>query len=545
VDRRTLIAFTLIILIFLLYPVYVRWITGGSTYQESQAPTSSAKDTAVKDKPPAEELAAKVQSTEEEREPALEIEPAPGGEEKLIRVETPLYSAVLTSAGGNLVTWKLKRYSMDDEGPVSLIREGKPGFFNLVVQSGRRKTDLGRYNFRVIGDDLELNDKTEQGTLRFELEVAGDGRLVKEYTFYHDRYDIKLKLDLDGLFDWKKEPVDLRLVLGPGLNVTEKNRKNDLKEFRALTYMGGRVVQVRLKSVKQDKKISNTGDIKWAGLRTKYFMAAVIPEGGLFSETESRGGGEALEIAAERRCDTGKMSFTAFIGPMDYDLLKSYGVGLENAVYMGWSLVKPISRVILRFLKATHRVIPNYGIVIIIFSILIKILFYPLSMKSMSSMRKMQALQPKVAELKEKYKNDPQQLNKAMMRLYKEEGVNPLGGCLPLILQLPVFISLYAVLYHTIEMRDAGFVLWISDLSQKDPYYVLPILMGITMFVQQKMTTASDPRQAAMTYLMPIIFTWFFLGFPSGLVLYWLVNNLLQVIQQWLTRPRAATVQEA
>jgi YidC/Oxa1 family membrane protein insertase len=204
-----------------------------------------------------------------------------------------------------------------------------------------------------------------------------------------------------------------------------------------------------------------------------------------------------------------------------------------------------------------HEVIPNYGVVIILLSALTKLLFWPLTQKSFKSMREMQKLQPAMAELKEKYKDDPQKLNKAMMELYRERGVNPLGGCLPMLLQMPVFIALFNVLRTTIELRRAPFMLWINDLSSPDiiakmpfslPFIgnnlsLLPILMGVAMFVQQKMQSA-DPKQAALTYMMPIIFTVLFFTFPSGLVLYWLVNNILTIGHQYLMN-RADRAQEA
>jgi YidC/Oxa1 family membrane protein insertase len=216
-------------------------------------------------------------------------------------------------------------------------------------------------------------------------------------------------------------------------------------------------------------------------------------------------------------------------------------------VDFGWKWIRPLSRLIFAFMLLCHRAIPNYGVVIIILSALTKLLFWPLTQKSFKSMREMQRLQPEMAAMKEKYKNDPQRLNKAMMELYRERGVNPVGGCLPLLLQMPVFISLFNVLRLTIELRRAPFMLWIRDLSAPDvvarmpfslPFIgdavsVLPILMGIAMFLQQKMS-ATDPKQAAMTYMLPIVFTVMFFRFPSGLVLYWLVNNVLTIGHQYL-----------
>jgi YidC/Oxa1 family membrane protein insertase len=208
---------------------------------------------------------------------------------------------------------------------------------------------------------------------------------------------------------------------------------------------------------------------------------------------------------------------------------------------MGWTLIRPVSRLILAFFVFVHRFIPNYGLVIIIFSIILKIIFYPLTHKQLEATRKMQQLQPQLAALKEKYKNDPQRLNKETMALYKKGGANPLGGCFPLLLQMPIFFALFSVFRSTIELRRAEFFLWIKDLSVKDPYLVLPIVMAVTMFIQQKMTV-KDPKQAAMVYLMPAIMFFFFMNFASGLVLYWTVFNILSIIQQVFVERKGTVV---
>jgi YidC/Oxa1 family membrane protein insertase len=239
-----------------------------------------------------------------------------------------------------------------------------------------------------------------------------------------------------------------------------------------------------------------------------------------------------------------------YAGPLDYQDLKALGHGLDKAVDFGWKWISPLSRLIFAFLVLCYKVIPNYGWVIIILSALTKLIFHPLTQKSMKSMRQMQKIQPEVQKLRETHKKDAQALNKAIMELYRKRGVNPMGGCLPLVLQMPVFIALFNVLQKTIELRHAKFMFWIHDLSAPDviarlpfslPFIgsavsLLPILMGIAMYLQQKMTT-TDPKQAMMTYMLPVVFTVMFFKFPSGLVLYWLVNNILTIAHQYyLTR---------
>ncbi|HET9888556.1 MAG TPA: membrane protein insertase YidC, partial [bacterium] len=227
-------------------------------------------------------------------------------------------------------------------------------------------------------------------------------------------------------------------------------------------------------------------------------------------------------------------------------------LGIEGAVDLGYAWVRPLSQLILKLLIGMHKIVPNYGIVIILFSILISLLFFPLTFKSTKSMRDMAALKPRLEALKQKHAKDPQKLSEATMKLYKEAGVNPLGGCLPLLLQMPIFFALYAVLFHTIELRGAPFVAWIHDLSQPDILFrlpfslpvigsaigLLPIIMGITSFIQARQT-AVDPSQKAMTMMMPVVMTFVFFSFPSGLVLYWLTNNVMMILQRLMMKPSA------
>ena len=227
--------------------------------------------------------------------------------------------------------------------------------------------------------------------------------------------------------------------------------------------------------------------------------------------------------------------YVSFIGPKDYDLLKASGHQLEQAKDYGFFsvLAKPLMHV----LKFFYGYIGNYGFSIILLTICIKLIFWPLTQKSYKSMKGMQKLQPQMQKMREKYSNDKQRLNQEMMSFYKENKVNPLGGCLPMLIQIPVFFALYQVLLGAIELRHAPFIFWIADLSVKDPYYITPLIMGATMFVQQKMTpTNMDPTQAKIMLMMPVVFTFMFLNFPAGLVVYWMVNNLLTILQQYLIK---------
>lgn len=228
----------------------------------------------------------------------------------------------------------------------------------------------------------------------------------------------------------------------------------------------------------------------------------------------------------------GVNDYYVYIGPKEYDNLKKLGVGLEHIVDFGFFSI--IAMPLFWVLKQFYSISNNYGVAIIILTTVVRIPFIPLINKSQESMKKMQDIQPRMAEVKEKYKNDPQKMQKETMELYKKHKVNPLGGCLPMLLQIPVFFALYKVLLIAIELRDAPFMFWIHDLSVKDPYYVLPVIMGVTMVIQQKMTPSTmEPMQQKIMMLMPVVFTFMFLSFPSGLVVYWLINNVLSIAQQF------------
>ncbi|TSA53141.1 MAG: membrane protein insertase YidC, partial [Planctomycetaceae bacterium] len=231
---------------------------------------------------------------------------------------------------------------------------------------------------------------------------------------------------------------------------------------------------------------------------------------------------------------SGFFNYSLYLGPKDYDILKTENIGLENSIDFG-SWIKWLALPLLIALKFLYQYVHNYGIAIVILTILIKIIFWPLGNKSYKSMKEMQKLQPMIKELQEKHKDDKAKVSQETMALYKRYKVNPMGGCLPMLIQIPVFFGLYKALLYSIELRHEPFFFWIQDLSAKDPYYITPIIMGATMFLQQKMTpqAGGNPMQQKLMLWMPVIFTFLFLNFPSGLVIYWLFNNVLSIGQQY------------
>jgi YidC/Oxa1 family membrane protein insertase len=296
--------------------------------------------------------------------------------------------------------------------------------------------------------------------------------------------------------------------------------------------------------------------VRWAGFDNKYFIIAFIPPPGSALRISRRQDAEGERAVIYLKMPPGENRLSVFSGPKDMDILASAGVELERAINLGW--FGPIARPLLALLKWLNRGVKNYGIAIILLTVLIKILFYPFTQISMKSMKKMQLVQPKLKEIQEKYKGDKERLSREMMSLYKQEKINPASGCLPILIQIPIFIALYQALMYSIELRHAPFFAWVNDLSAPEhlldipilgitiPLRLLPLLMGGSMYLQQKLSPqVGDPRQAQIMMLMPLIFTFMFWGFPSGLVVYWLVNNILSIAQQfWVNRTMAGEAQK-
>ena len=316
------------------------------------------------------------------------------------------------------------------------------------------------------------------------------------------------------------------------------------------TYMGGVIYspEEKYEKIKFDDMLD--GDLDrtirdgWAAMLQHYFLGALVPSRGeedrYYTKTLSNARYVIGMISPTQTVPAGNTALfetTVFIGPKLQDEMKQVAPGLELTVDYG--LLTVLAQPLFWLLKTIHGFIGNWGWAIVIVTILIKLAFYKLSETSYRSMANMRKLAPRLQSLKERYGDDRQKLNQAMMDLYKKEKINPLGGCLPILVQIPVFIALYWVLLESVELRHAPFILWITDMSSPDPYYILPLLMGATMFIQQKLNPAPlDPIQAKVMMALPVVFTVFFAFFPSGLVLYWVVNNTLSIAQQWVITRR-------
>jgi YidC/Oxa1 family membrane protein insertase len=459
-----------------------------------------------------------------------------------IVIDTAKYRAVLSTIGARLVSMELKDYpasTAPDSGPIQLVKAKDPRYATLRT--------TGTEALALAGNAVYIADR-EQG--RVEVAPGGQERLifrhvtasgveiVKSFTFYGDRYAIDLAL---GARNRSNTPLsgslDLALV-----QQWDKSAKDSYSFAGPATLAGDKLDQVEVDDLDKDAKTYGKEAV-WSSLQSKYFMTAGVPLNAAAEKVRVALAGDLLETIfvsphlTLQPAEFRQFDFLLFFGPKDPALLKTADHQLEEAVHFGFFdlLAKPLLYVLVFF----NGFLKNYGLAIIVLTIIIKVLFWPLTHKSYASMKAMQKLQPEMQKVREKFKNDKERLNKELMELYKKHSVNPLGGCLPMLVQIPVFFALYKVLLDSIALRQAPFMLWLTDLSAKDPYYITPLLMGASMFVQQKMTpTTADPMQAKIFMFMPVVFTFLFLNFPSGLVIYWLVNNLLTIAQQYYINRR-------
>lgn len=459
-----------------------------------------------------------------------------------IVVESDLYRGVITTVGGNIKSWQLKEYKGKDGPWVELIPQSRELGPEVILTSEEGPYSFENVVFETSQMSLNLSEAKSQGNLKLIGRTRNGLVLTKEYVFSNDNYAFKVNISIDGDANI---PLGSKYYLrwGGGIRITEQDAVLDLQAFRGFAQIGDTVIdEDGLGTEVEEPRPETTGELTWTGVRSKYFLAALIPQDRpgkgyrLNGRPIPAGEIQDRQISAEVSMNLSSPlsnEFLLYLGPVHYETLEMYGVGLENAVDLGWPVISFFSKITLSMLVWLHQFISNYGIVIIVLSVFVKILLYPLTHKSMKATQGMQLIQPKMEALREKYKNDAQKLNTEMMKLYREAGVNPLGGCLPLVLQMPILFALYTVFSSTIELRDAPFIGWITDLSLRDQYFVLPILMGLTMLIQSKMTM-KDPRQAMLVYVMPIVLFFIMKDLPSGLILYWTMINILTIIQQFI-----------
>ena len=544
-DKKTLLALGLSFLVFLVWSVLF-----------GPKPT----DTPTKK----QSIAKKEQSRQKDQsQPVLEDKPIPTGpkrdlvletgrDTRDITVETDFYIAIFSGSGPLIKSFKLKKYksTLEKSAPLKeLIHvKNKDGYgFNLGF-SGKNIPNINWATYKVNRKEIAIRSGDQPKELIYTRESLEGIEIRTRFIFYADNYKIDLSIQVNNKSEYLvDDALSLNLVHLP------IKTKKGYGAFEGMALL----LDDKLKEVKvgklKDKQFF--GKISWIAREEPYFMTAIVDEKSRTSTAKSSIlPDEEIKISYIipslnlRQDQKTTENFTLYFGPRDLYILKALNKKLEKAINFGWFDI--IAKPLLVALRFFNKYLYNYGLAIILLTIIIKILFWPLTHKSYQSMKEMRKLQPMMAKIREKYKGNKQEMQKQLMGLYKTYKINPMGGCLPMIVQIPVFFALFRVLPNSIELRHAPFVLWIKDLSAPDrlfsfpfqipfmaPPYGIPVLtliMGASMFLQQKMTpTTGDPAQAKMMMLLPIVFTFLFINFPSGLVLYWLVNNVLSIAQQY------------
>ncbi|MEQ8181532.1 MAG: membrane protein insertase YidC [Smithellaceae bacterium] len=554
-DKKTMLAIVLSLGVLLVYQAFFAkpQVPSKQTAVPSQQATSNKKTEAQPAQTAAIPNAAVI---------AKESSSKSTAPPKDIQVETAQYSAIFSTKGGALKSFQLKGYQKDcincaddiypriknlitgnkqplpprSKGYVELVdvKEGMP--YPLAVTFPESSVDVAADAvYETDAAKLDLTAAKEKKRLVFSQTFDDKIKVEKIFTFNPDNYTISLDVKVYNL---TAAPLNQTPKLS-WQQYVDPNKEVDSYGHEGPVASIARSIE-REEPKKLDKEKIQGPNVLWSGYESKYFIASFIPENpSLTSTIMSRDETNMVSVSIKGQKElipgsqSGSFGYTLYLGPKEHNLLKAQNVGLEDSIDFG-SWLKWLALPLLWVLNFIHNYIANYGVAIIVLTLLIKIVFWPLGNLSYKSMQEMKKLQPKIAELKERYKNDQQKIGAETMALYKAHKVNPFGGCLPIVIQIPIFFGLYKALLYSIELRHSPFFWWIQDLSAKDPYYITPIIMGATQFIQQKMTpTMGDPMQAKLMLFMPVIFTFFFLNFPSGLVIYWLFNNIFSIGQQY------------
>ena len=585
-EKRAIIAIILTFLVIMLW----------GTIQSKFFPSAPTKEVKKEEVAPAEKVVEKKIDIKETK-PQLQKEAELLSKTKVVpkkevSIETQNYWAVFTSEDARLKHFKLKKYedrveesaltvkliqffqeifSKKEEPkkpvPLDLVNtseeEGLPlgiSFITPLPSRNRVVPTSSDGNWEVEKEQLRLVNTGEKGEIIFVKTLENGLQVSKRYRFTSENNAIDLEVEVQNNSS-QEIPIQLGLEWIGKVELVKladegnkdyglkyaffKNQKVEKKDLGGTGSSGCTPGCSSPKKNIEPFEFSDKGEIGWYAFEGEYFAALLIPPPSEKNLTLSVKGNEknilqanvissSIAIPPQQAV---KIPYRIYIGPKEEGQLKELGVSAEKLVDFGWFTV--VAKPLLWVLRLTNNVTKNFGIDIIILSILIKIIFLPLTQISFKSMKEMQKVQPEMARLKETYKNDKARLQQEIMLLYKRRKINPMSGCLPMLIQIPVFIALYNALQFTIEMRHAPFFFWIKDLAAKDPIYITPLIMGATMVIQQKMTpTAADPAQAKLFMLMPIMFTFLFLSFPSGLVIYWLINNVLSITHQYYLNKR-------
>ena len=554
-TRRFILALSLSLLVFL---AYVRFFAPQPPEQKPETIGTGQTTTAAP-----REAASSKPAVVRQRAGAFagSIVPATAGKD--IVIESDLFKVVLNTAGGMVKHWELKKYIEADKTDVGLgalyrkftgtaKKQAEPKkergnvqlftpyegvvadeivFPLTIAPLDKELANVARVEYRSNLERVQLDERTPAQTVVLTYTGPGGMLIEKSLTFHYNEYKVDLAVRTKGLEGYT-------LDLGTDFGISDKISSDSSGRVGIVALVDGKLVVEKVGDIKGE--VQHAGTIEWLGQEDKYFTAALVHGGaGIVTTTKSAAPKEIGDMVATRltvKDASDEHKFTLFAGPKSYSLLKAQGHGMERMVDYGWFgiLAKPMFWLMQQFYAFSR----NYGIAIILLTIVVRlILFYP-SLKSATAMEEMKKLQPQMTALREKYKKDPSKMNQEIMKLYKDHKVNPLGGCLPMVLQLPFFVALYNVLSVSIELRQSPFIsFWIKDLSVFDPFYILPVLMGVSMIFTMKMTSTSvDPQQQKIMMYMNVAFIFMFAWLPAGLLLYITLSNVLSIVQQLYVR---------
>ncbi|MCG3881828.1 MAG: membrane protein insertase YidC [Psychrobacter sp.] len=479
----------------------------------------------------------------------------PAQDTNLISVTTDRYDLKINPEGGDIVYAALKQYdaTLDSDEPFVLLENNSNRVYvaqsGLIGPNGIDTAD-GRASYRSAADSYTM--KEGQQTLSVPLTYQQDGVTVtKTYTFTHGKYPIDVSYQIQNR---SEQPWQGQMFAQLKRDDSKDPGMSDKGALSMATYLGGAwgtpddpYNKLKFNKFSNDE-LNVASDEGWVGIVQHYFVSAWTPDnftGQFFSRETGNDyfigfNSQPVNIAANKQLT---LDATLYAGPKVQSELKEVAVGLNQTVDYG--LLWPISKILFAILDGIHKVLGNWGWSIIVLTILVKISLMWFSNKSYYSMAKMRSLAPRLAALKEEHGDDRMKMSQEMMSIYKEEKVNPMAGCLPILMQMPIFLALYWVLVESVELRHAPWILWIQDLSAMDPWFILPLLMGVSMYIQQQLNPQpADPMQAKVMKFLPIIFTAFMLFFPAGLVLYWTVNNLFSMTQQYIVNKKVEEEQK-
>ncbi|MBN2281313.1 MAG: membrane protein insertase YidC [Candidatus Marinimicrobia bacterium] len=561
-DKKSFLGFLLIAIIIIFLPKYYEWVN------PEYAKNKAARQVARQDTLSTQVVTESELTMPETPAPIIQLKNV--FQEEEYKVETDMFYITLSNkGGGTLKSLKLKEHFLIQDKDTLLVdlinQDQEYGPYLSIINAEKGEMESLLLNFQLQNQNANQYQVTgnDSITLTFFLDFTDSEQISRSLTFYGNRYFINYVNDLSKIAK-TIATENYRINWTTGISYTEKDLAEENRYSGA--YARTQADDIEKFTIKKNTKSGTdfSGNTDWVAIRSKYFAIAMVPAKAA-SGYELKGAGTNQILTDEKKprlivkygmsLDIPKHSplkTTLYLGPLDQSELKNLDKNLDNIMSFGSAIIRPISKGVLWLFTSLYKIIPNYGFVLIVFSILIKILLHPLTLKSTQSMKEMHKLQPLIDELKEKHKENPQKLNQETMKLYSEHGVNPMGGCLPLLLQMPILFALFTVFRTTIQLRHAPFIFWITDLSAPDalfvlpfsiPFYgqnvnILPMVMVASQIFMQKMSGQSqNPQQKQMALIMPIMFFFIFNNFPSGLNLYYTLFNILTIIQQQYFTP--------